>query len=308
MPDYSKLIDADTWDFIRETEKWYPPDSTDQNITKHRQRYDMMCRAFFRGCPDSVSATDIVSGKVPLRIYRRKNSLQEATVLFCHGGSFMLGGLDSHDDICAEICDATGYDVVAVDYRLNPEFTHKDALNDVQLALDWIAQDRGGPVIGVGDSAGGFLIAGTVHSNRATGDIAGQVLIYPGLYFRTDGGSMDEHAFAPLLTKAEILSARSLPDEIEPQLPQIAVDLQNLPVTIAMSAQCDPIADDAQNYVKAINNAGGTAFWFEDKGLVHGHLRARHSVKRARVSFDRVLQAISLIGSGITVTRARLEN
>ena len=313
MADYDKLIDTETWAFIRETEKWYPPETYEKDITEQRRIYDAMCRAFSTGYPDKVRAQDLDAQGVPFRAYQRTNARRGVTVLYGHGGSLMLGGLDSHDDVCAEICDVTGHDVIAVDYRLCPEFTRQDALDDCQTVLDWIRQDRGGKVICVGDSAGGFLAAGIVQANRNVGDIIGQVLIYPGLSLALEGGSIDEHAFAPLLTRAEIQVYREslkveTPSDQKGQCQPLRDDFSGLPVTITMSAECDPIADHSRIYATAINDAGGRAFWFEDKGLVHGHLRARHTVKRARASFDRALRAISLIGSGEPFGRADIEN
>lgn len=124
---------------------------------------------------------------------------------------------------------------------------------------------------------------------------------------------MDEHAFAPMLTKAEIMSvgdafsADQSAGGTEYLVPLSDDDFSGLPVTVAISAQCDPIADHAKRYALAINAVGGQAFWLEDKGLVHGHLRARHTVKRARDSFDRVLRAIALIGAEQPFGRADIE-
>ncbi len=308
MADYARLIDAETWAFIRETESWYAPDSAAQSVAEQRRRYDAMCRAFFAGYPEGVSARDL-DIDVPVRRYHARSGGGGATVLFAHGGAFLLGGLDSHDDICAEICAGTGFDVLAVDYRLHPEFGLRDAFEDMQAALDWLRRDRGGKVVCVGDSAGGYLAAGIVHANRRAGDVVGQVLIYPGLNGNAQGGSLDEHAHAPLLSRAEIMDYRqllgigTLARARGHRVPLREDDFAGLPVTVAMSAQCDPVADDARLYCERITAAAGHAIWFEDKGLVHGHLRARHRVGRARASFERVLRAITLIGAGGPVTR-----
>ncbi len=313
MADYEKLIDAETWGFIRQTEGWYPPDTFEKGITEQRRIYDAMCRAFFRGYPDGVSATDRRANGVPVRHYQRDNPVVGVSVLYAHGGSYMLGGLDSHDDVCAEICDATGFDVVSVDYRLMPEHSRLDAQDDYQNALNWLRATRGHKIITAGDSAGGFISASVVHANRGGGDIIGQVLIYPGLGSMDVGGSMDEHANAPLLTKAEVMCLKDIFGDNAPgkrpkyPVPLDDTDLSGLPVTVAVSAQCDPIADHSKIYARAINAAGGTAYWLEDTGLVHGHLRARHTVKRARASFDRVLRAIALIGAGHPFDRADLK-
>lgn len=297
MPDYEKLIDAETWGFIAKTNRYYPKDTFSKSIDEQRQIYDAMCSAFFRGFPNGVKVATSVVKHVPVRTYQKTGATPVATVIFAHGGGFTVGGLESHDDICAEICDVTGYDVVAVDYRLAPEFSVLEAVNDCLAVLEWV---RGTPsakkLILVGDSAGGYLAALVSQANRYSEDIAGQVLIYPGLGGQKQGGSIDEYAFAPLLTRAEVLYYRELTRSQEPPEITSISKFDGLPVTVAISAQCDPLADQARDYVASITKAGGNAIWLEDKGLVHGHLRARHTVRRARFSFDRVLSTLGLMG------------
>ena len=75
-------------------------------------------------------------------------------------------------------------------------------------------------------------------------------------------------------------------------------DFSGLPPTVAIGAECDPLADDARDYSAAIRAAGGHAVWFQEPGLVHGYLRARHSVARARTSFTRICTAISALSKG----------
>jgi acetyl esterase len=78
--------------------------------------------------------------------------------------------------------------------------------------------------------------------------------------------------------------------------PLQTTDYKGLPPTVTFSAACDPSADDARNYVAHINAAGGQARWVNETGLVHGYLRARHSVPRARESFQRIIAAINELG------------
>lgn len=299
MADYKKCIDPQTWDFIEKTNRFYPEDTFTKSIAEQRRVYDAMCRAFFCENPDRVEATTTVVKHVPVRFYRRAGTEPAATVIFAHGGGFTVGGLESHDDICAEICDVTGFDVVAVDYRLAPEFSLQDALDDCLVVLEWVRSlPNANKVVLVGDSAGGYLAALVSQVNRHSKDIAGQVLIYPGLGGQKQRGSIDEHAFAPLLTRAEVHYYRELmQSQVSAETTSIS-KFDGLPITVAISAQCDPLADEARDYVASVTKAGGKAIWLEDKGLVHGHLRARHTVRRARDSFDRVLRAIALMGQG----------
>jgi acetyl esterase len=305
MTDYTKLIDAETWAFIERTNGFYPPDAVDMTIAQQREVYDRMCREFHAGYPDGVTSgtgrLERPQGDIPLRVYRPA-SPATAVVLYLHGGGFMLGGLDSHDDVCAEICAATGFDVVAADYRLAPEHKHPAAFEDCLAVYDWLAA-RKKPVLLCGDSAGGNLAAAVSHHVRG-GPVRqplGQVLIYPGLSGERIGGSYRDHAEAPMLTVKDLdfyKAVRGRGDPADPtQYPLGDRDFSGLPPTVIVTAQCDPLSSDGERYRDAIRAAGGKAFWHEEPGLVHGYLRARHSVKRAQESFARITAALLALGA-----------
>jgi acetyl esterase len=111
-----------------------------------------------RACPGP-------GGPVPIRFYRP--SIRAAALpwlLYLHGGGFVVGGLDSHDDICAELADRSGLGVVAVDYRLAPEHRFPAAFDDCWAVLQALGDGSLGieadRIVVAGDSAGGNLAAG----------------------------------------------------------------------------------------------------------------------------------------------------
>lgn len=305
-PKYDALIDAETWAFIRETESWYPPDAIGLTIEDQRAVYNRMCRAFHAGYPKGVQATDgVIAGPHPIPVRRYTFGGGAARVVYFHGGGFVVGGLDSHDDVCAEICAATGFDVTAVDYRLSPEHPFPDDFNDA-LAAARAEAARGLPVLLVGDSAGGNLCAAVAAALRGT-DLApiGQVLVYPGLGAAEETQSAKAHAVAPMLTVQDMAFyalIRAGEDDAAQANPSFsplrANDFAGLPPTIAITAECDPLSDDGALYAARLRAAGGRALHIEEPGLVHGYLRARHRVTRARHSFDRILRAIAALGQG----------
>nr|WP_325250584.1 alpha/beta hydrolase [Amylibacter sp.] len=300
--DYTKHIDAETWDFINKTAEYYPPDTVDMSIEKQREIYDTMCRAFFAGYPDGVTASDHKVDHIPTRHYTCGGS--DVTVMYFHGGGFVVGGLDSHDDVCAEICDRTGMDVVSVDYRMAPEHKHPAMFDDCLAATRHILETRSGQVILAGDSAGGNLGATVSHRLRNEPRLIGQVLVYPGLGGDIDAGSFLTHANAPMLTRDEILFYEGVryngpkPQNDPTAVPLQDTDFTNLPPTVLISAECDPITDGCRDYRDAILAAAGQAVWFNETGLVHGYLRGRTTVKRARDSFDRIIFALNALKNG----------
>ena len=291
MMDYELLLDDEVKAFVAETLSWYPRDAYAQTVEENRATYDAMCRAFFLGYPDGVSAHDANLGGVPTRQYQSDLAGADALVLYFHGGGFVLGGLDSHDDVSAEIAGETGVPVWAVDYRLCPENSRLDALEDAGSVLS-VAREQGHDrIILAGDSAGGWLAAALAHQWRNADDIIGQVLIYPGLGGAMAKPSMTRHAHAPLLSAEEVQSYALDPRE-DAHSPLAQTEFSGLPPTLVLAAECDPLADDGTFYTDAIKAAGGQALMFVEPGLVHGHLRARHMSARAARSFERVTQAV----------------
>lgn len=303
--DYEMLIDAETWDFIQKTAACYPADTAERSIAEQRAIYDAMAESFRAPRPDVVDCTDREAAGVPVRIYQAGHPTR--SVMFCHGGGFVVGGLESHDDVCAEICEQTGYRVVAVDYRLAPEHLHPAMFEDAWAAFEWILAQFDGGVVLAGDSAGANLCAAVAHHARGKTDrLLGQVLIYGAFGGDVDAGSYVEHADAPMLTRDEILFYQRirceggvLPKGDPTFAPLHDSDFSDLPPTVLVTADCDPVRDDSRIYRDRILAAGGSAHWINEEGLVHGYLRARHSVQRARDSFERISVAIEALGQEV---------
>lgn len=303
-PDYNRLIAPGTWAFVRETEGWYPPETATYPVEKQRQIYNAMCHAFHAGRPAGVGTRDEAIAGVPCRVYICDGAAADATVVYYHGGGFVVGGLDSHDDVCAEICAGTRLRVVSADYRLAPEHRHPAAFDDALAVAQAVGAT--GPILLAGDSAGGNLAAAVAHRLRRGGiRILGQVLIYPVLGGDRGRGSYLTHAGAPMLTRDDIEFYATIrhPAGIEPaedptSSPLQDTDFADLPPTIAFAAECDPVADDAAAYAERIVAAGGQAQARVEAGLVHGYLRGRRTDPRAAASFARIRAAITALAEG----------
>jgi len=305
LPDYQKLIDAETWAYMARLDAAYPPNAVEMTVEDQRRLYDDMCAIFYQGRPEGVTVTDEPYGSVPCRRYEVPNSA--VTVVYYHGGGFVVGSLDSHDDVCAEICKRTGYRVVSVDYGLAPDVTFPGCFNDAWAAFSAISDAFDGDLILCGDSAGGNLAAAMAHHarGRIDGRVKGQVLIYPGLGGDWGQGSYVEHANAPQLTVADMefyLTVRTGGKEPPKDDPRYAPlhdsDFSGLPPTVLITAQCDPLSSDGGAYRDAVQGAGGKAVWFNVDGMVHACLRARSCSVRAAAFFDRVVEGVAALGQG----------
>jgi acetyl esterase len=305
MADYRALLDKEVWAFLDETARHYPPDAVDLSVGQQRAVYDKMCAAFDLGRPDNVTTQDIALGGVACRVYTADDA-SEGTVFFCHGGGFVVGGLDSHDSICAEFCGVTGLRVVAVDYRMSPEHPHPEDFQDAWAAFTGVCAAYDGPVVLCGDSAGGNLVAAVGHyaRGRVDGRIAGQLLIYPSLGGDPSKGSYLTHSDAPGLSARDMefyLTLRSAGQDKTGDAtfaPLQDTDFRDLPPTVIITAECDPLADDGRTYRDALLAAGGQAVWVNEQGLVHAYLRARGLSGKARASVRRMTDALASLAQG----------
>jgi acetyl esterase len=300
MPDSE--IDPEIRAFIKKTEAFYG-DVSLEDVAAQRRCYDAMCAAFNEPYPAGVNALDhdIDNNgyQLGLRSYTLDKKNSNTVVVYYHGGGFVLGDLESHDSVCAEICGSSGFDVLSVDYRLAPEHHFPEDLEDA-LAGFRHAADRYPRVIVAGDSAGGNLAAAVAIATRNERQRpAAQVLIYPALGGDLLGlDSYTANARSPMLTveqHAYYIAVRSINDDDLRNplfLPLNLEEYGGLPSCAAFSADIDPIRDDAGEYVRRLDAAGVEASWTNEAFLPHGFLRARHHSSRAADSFSRICKSI----------------
>ncbi len=279
--------DAETLAWIEMTEHANAPDGAD--IAGIRTAYEAMRARLHGGRPSGMTVEDLTLADRPARRYIGG---ARGRVLFFHGGGYVVGSLDSHDDLCAALAERTECEIVALAYRLAPEHPFPAAYDDALAA----AKALDGPLILVGDSAGGTLAAGVSLALRGTGKIRGQVLAYPALGGQALGlPSYTEKATARLLTTEEMAwyhAQWNAPKGDPRAAPLLATDLTGVaPCTIFAAAE-DPLRDDAAAFAGRLRAAGVSAQAHVEKGLPHSYLFARHHSPRAAAAFERVAGAV----------------
>ncbi len=316
---YMMLADPGIRRFVVETERFYPPDAVSFTIAEQRAFYDRMCAHFRKAPPAGVQVRDHSvpgpGGPIPVRLYRPPAEDDLPVMLYFHGGGFILGSLESHDDICAEIAARAGIAVVAVDYRLAPEHPFPAAFDDAVAVAGWLCAggagagvDRTRLIVG-GDSAGGNLSAALALKARDGGGpaLSGLVLVYPALGGDLGRGSRVERAEAPGLSTADIryykrayVGPEGHPDHANKfAYPLKETDYSGLPPAFLVAAEWDPLRDDCQEWRARMRAAGGAAKLRHEPLLVHAFLRARHMSAPAAEAFSAIIdQARSLAFTG----------
>lgn len=254
------------------------------------------------------------SGAMAARVYRPNTEATDGAVLFFHGGGFVLGDLDTHDNIARAICRATGTTVVSVEYRLAPEFPYPAAVVDATDAADWLVRNLGsfagdGRLAVAGDSAGGYLAALVAQhlSVRAPGTVVAQLLIYPSIDPMGDYFSHQENGKGYGI-EAETLAwftSHFLPDaesRNDTRLSLLSGDLTALPAAVIVTAEHDPLRDEGSAYAHALRAAGVPVDYQCAKGLIHGFFDLGHLLPSARPYIEATYSKFGqVIRSGVIV-------
>lgn len=247
-----------------------------------------------------------------LRVYRPSSTHGTGRdtlplVLYCHGGGFALGDLDSYDSLCKRHAAGALAIVVAVEYRLAPEHPYPAAVDDVWAALQWVADhatelDGDASLIAVaGDSAGGNLAAVVAQLARNSGgpDVRFQLLWYPTTTCDSTLPSVIENAEAPILDLASIRTLMmwyaghiDLSDAPPTLAPARAPTLAGLPPAFIGIAGHDPLRDDGGIYAERLAAADVPVQLHHAPTLIHGYAYFAGIVPAATEAVDAGIRAL----------------
>jgi len=177
--------------------------------------------------------------------------------LHIHGGGFMLGAADHHDELLMEVGRTCKVAVVSVDYRLAPEAPYPAGPDDCEAAALWLAENGAsefgsGKIVIGGESAGGNLSAVTLLRMRDrhgfTG-FRGAVLNY-GVYDLALTPSARNWGERNLVLTTKLMSwfhHSYAPDEnhADPDLSPLYADLADMPPALFTIGTLDPLLDDS---------------------------------------------------------------
>jgi acetyl esterase len=223
------------------------------------------------------------TGRLPARVYRPGSEGPHPTVVFFHGGGYVIGDIDTHDNQARTLCREVDAVVLSVGYRLAPEHPFPAGLEDCEAATRWAGEhverlggDPGRMAV-AGDSAGGNLAAVVARRARDAGGppLAAQLLIYPGTDHAGDYPSRTENGEGLFLTLADMRWFSDhyvgTADRSDPDLsPVLATDLGGLPPAVVVTAQYDPLRDEGEAYAHALERAGVPVTLRRFDGLIHG--------------------------------------
>jgi acetyl esterase len=226
------------------------------------------------------------AGDIGIRVYRPDADGPVPTIVFFHGGGFVIGDIETHEDQARLLCRDVGAVVVSVDYRLAPEAKFPAGFDDCLAATRYVAEhiadfgDDAGRIVVAGDSAGANLSAAVSIACRDAGGpvLAAQFLLYPVVDFAADAAypSRVENGEGYFLTAEDGVwfNGHYLPEDFDATDVRASVikapDLAGLPPAVVATAEFDPLRDEGEAYAVRLAAAGVEVRLHRFDGMIHG--------------------------------------
>lgn len=229
-------------------------------------------------------------GPIPIRIYYTESAVQSSynrCIIYIHGGGFVVGNIDTHDGIIRRLAKETGGVILAVDYRLAPNYKFPTQIQECETIFEYIHQNGAKHQIDsnsislAGDSAGASLCLATTLHMRDTGrDISyiQSLILFYGAYGLKDSMSMRLYGgYWDGLTSEALNSYNSSylnsEDENSPYRILFNADLTyGIPPTYIMACDIDPLLDDSRLLYEILKEHGTKTKFKLFKGVIHGFL------------------------------------
>jgi acetyl esterase len=284
--------------------------------------------------PDYVPAPlaevrDTALAGVPVRVYRPgADGRLLPVVAFAHAGGWVLGDLETHDEVCRYLSAALPAVVVAVDYRLAPEHVYPAAIDDYWAVVCWLAAHAAelgadpGRLVVAGDSAGGNMALAAALRARAAGGprISVQAAAYPATdmtlgYGRAPGHSYERYADGYGLTAQTMawFADTYLPDPAYRGAPDVSpllvADLSGLPPAVIATAEYDVLSSEGARYAERLATAGVPVSYTGGAGLTHGFLyypRVSRACATARDAFTDAIRSALVRSTPASTARSTL--
>lgn len=249
--------------------------------------HPVMLKSFYKMWDHQIKTKDY---EIPIRLFMPQKEGKYPLMIFFHGGGFVTGDINSYTTTCVRMAQLTKHRILAVDYRLAPEYPFPTGLEDCYTVVKEIIRihrELGEPldeVTLIGDSAGANLAAVVSLMARDRGEfkVDRQILLYPATYSdHSDASpypSVRENGKDYLLTQKRMIDYLDLyvthkEDLKNPYVaPVLAKDLTNQPETLIITAEYDLLRDEGEDYGKKLRQANNQVEIYRIQNAVHGFI------------------------------------
>ncbi|NND82097.1 MAG: alpha/beta hydrolase [Gammaproteobacteria bacterium] len=194
-----------------------------------------------------------------------KNSTSNSTVVYLHGGAYVMGSPASYSAFTAQLAVACGARMVVPDYRLSPAHRFPAAQEDCLAVTRELLATGTHEIILMGDSAGGALAANTALALQPTPSIKGLVLLSPWVEPTASGGTMISNDAHDVFSKTFLDQCFAMhigeADAQDPRVNLVCAELAGLPKTYVQSGGAELFHDQIAEFAERAKHAGADLSW-----------------------------------------------
>lgn len=251
---------------------------TNETIALHRRKFDRNLSAMFPSSDRGVSRE--VIGGTTVYIYEPAKSPAKRSIIYLHGGGFIMGSTKSHMHRVKSLARACDAKIISIEYSLAPEAIYPQAINEIQAVWEYLIKQKTvnpSHTSFMGDSAGGNLACASLLRFKAQnipmpGCI---VLVSPALDGTFSGKSYQENAANdPLLNQAKlnvfINSYIGEAPKHDPNVSPIFADLKGFPPMLIHAGSDEILLSDSQTIYEHAKRDGVDSTLFVGDELWHG--------------------------------------
>jgi len=240
-----------------------PIESADIPIEQARATFDAVANMFI--LPDDVVHEPVDVDGTPGEWISTPTAQNGLTLLYLHGGGYVIGSINSHRDLISRLARASGARALAIDYRLAPEHPFPAAVEDATKAYRWLLRQGVRPenTVVAGDSAGGGLTVATLLALRDAGDTlpAAAVCISPWTDLEIKGETMVtkkdvDPMIRPEDAKGGAERYHGNTDPSHPLISPINADLSGLPPMLVQVGTSEVLLSDSTRLAERAKAAG----------------------------------------------------
>lgn len=297
------MVNAQFEPLLRQAREHPEPPPSTLSMEERRRAFRVETEALRGEWPEGITTRDVtldLEGRsIGARHYLVEGGTTRALVIYLHGGSFVVGDLETHDWLCRRITYDTKTPMLALDYRRAPEHPFPAGLMDAVDSIRFVSAHRGmfvdddARLVVMGDSAGANLatVAATLVRDEDL-DLVAQVLIYPTLGPELLTESAHRFGSGYLLDIDTLRYDYSLylagfADHTDPRIsPILSNDLARVAPAVVVVAECDPLRDEGVAYAGLLEHFDVPVELLEAHGMVHGFLEMGGVVPEALTIMD----------------------
>ena len=235
------------------------------------------------------------SGSVYARHYHPAPNKKLPMIVFYHGGGFVVGSVDTHDEVCRLIAAHAKVQVLSIEYPLAPEVGPRDLIQSCEDALAWVYQNRRqfkilkNRIAVAGDSAGGNISA--VVAQRTVNTVfapQAQFLIYPAVDFKSRHPSFFAYKDGLVLTGSDIdyvtdyYATRFNMALDDPIISPTNGQLKKLAPAFVVTAGHDLLHDEGKIYAYKLRQNGVKVHYQDYEDQTHGFINLTPVSRKAK--------------------------